>query len=154
MTIVATWNCDYNMSYRIPGPEASSRGRGRSRGFPPQYRRRPPALRSAQGIYPICADNDAAVSFVEFIHTQGTQTLHAASGPWAPELYASLIGSARDHISSTGSRKGVFRPDSQSNQYSSAKHYFPGFSIRFLSEHSFLDSTGGTQSMPPGDYQG
>jgi len=103
------------MSYLTPGPEASSRGRGRGRGFPPQHGRRAPTLRSAQGVYPICPDDDAAVAFVEFVHTQGSQILRATGGPWAPFLYASLIDSAREHISSTGSPKGVFRPDNQSN---------------------------------------
>jgi hypothetical protein len=91
------------MSYHIPGPEASSRGRGRGRGFPPQHNhgRRALALRSGHGVYPICADDDAAVTFVEFVHNQGSQILQATGGPWAPHLYASLIDSTRDHISST-----------------------------------------------------
>ena len=102
------------MAYRIPGSEASSRGRGKGGGFPP-HGRRSPALRSAQGAYPICADDDAAVAFVEFIHNQGSKILHATGGPWAPQLYASLIDSVRDHISSTCTTKGVFRPYGQSD---------------------------------------
>jgi len=105
------------MAYRIPGPDASSRGSVRGRGFPPHHNhgRRPPALRSAHGVYPIYADEDAAVAFVEFVHNLGSQILHATGDPWAPHLYASLIDSARDYISSSGTTKGVFRPDSQSN---------------------------------------
>ncbi len=95
------------MAYRISGPEASSRGRGRGRGFLPHGRRQS-ALRSAQGVYPICADDDAAVAFVKFIHNQGSQILQATGGPWAPQLYASLIESARDHISSIARRKESF----------------------------------------------
>jgi hypothetical protein len=143
------------MAYRIPRPDASSRGRGRGSGFPPHPQgRRGHALRSAQGIYPICQDDETAVSFMEFIHQHGTSILQATGGPWAPTIYVSLIDSARAHIASTGSAVGVFRTDPQSSQQGTAKHFFPGFSIRFLSEHSFVDSSGGSERMKPRNYQG
>jgi hypothetical protein len=58
-------------------------------------------MKSAQGVYSIIADNDAAFAFVEFLHYRGTAILQAAGGLSAPLIYASLMEGARSHIAST-----------------------------------------------------
>ena len=48
----------------------------------------------------------------------------------------------------------MFLPDNQSNQLPTTKHYLTSFTIKFLREHSFTDSTGGLEALPPQDYLG
>ena len=47
-----------------------------------------------------------------------------------------------------------FRLDIQSSQQHKAKHYFPSFAIRFTEQHSFTDSIGDQETLPPQDYKG
>jgi hypothetical protein len=120
------------MFYKIPAPKAASRGRGRSKGYPPwpNYGRATP-MKSAQGAYPTCPNDETAIAFVEFINTQGTRVLNEAGGHRASLIYASLIDGARSHVLRTESAAGVFRPDPLSSRQGAAKHYFPGYTIRF-----------------------
>jgi len=111
-------------------------------------------MRYAQGVYPICPDYDTTVAFVDFVHTHGSSLLRAARGTLAPRVYVPLIEGLRNHTMRIGSAAGVFRPDNQSNHLHSAKHYFPGFTIKFLVKHSFTDSTGGMEVLPSHGYQG
>jgi hypothetical protein len=55
-------------------------------------------MRSAQGAYPICADDDIEVAFVDFLHTRGTSIPRASGNPWSPQGYASLIQGARNLV--------------------------------------------------------
>jgi hypothetical protein len=52
-------------------------------------------MRSTQGFYPICQDDETAVAFVEFVHLHGTKLLQVAGGPWAPHVYVSIIKGVR-----------------------------------------------------------
>jgi hypothetical protein len=111
-------------------------------------------MRSAQGAYPICPDNETTVAFVEFIHIHGTALLQAAKGAWAPRVYVSLMYGVRSHIARTGTTTRVFLPDNQSTKLQTAKHYLLGFTIKVLREHTFTDSTGGLEVLSPQVYQG
>ena len=71
-------------------------------------------MKLAQGVYPVIADNDTAFAFVEFLHYRGTTILQPVGGPTAPLIYASLMEGARNHIASTGTTAGIFRPDALS----------------------------------------
>jgi len=88
-------------------------------------------MKSAQGLYPIIPDNDTTFAFVEFLHCRGTAILQATGGSGAPMIYVSLLEGARSHIAKTGSTTGVFMPDALSQAPGKAKHFFPGFTIRF-----------------------
>ncbi len=48
-------------------------------------------MRSAQGVYPLCSDDDTAVAFVKFIHDKSSSILEAAGGIRAPQEFVSLI---------------------------------------------------------------
>jgi hypothetical protein len=111
-------------------------------------------MKSAQGVYPICSDHDSASAFAEFIHTQGTRIFQAATSQWAPRCYVSLIEGARAHIVKTGSTSWIFRPESQTSVPGKAKYFFPGFTIRFIAEHQFVNSSGVLEVLSPMDYQG
>ena len=92
-------------------------------------------MKSAQGIYPIIPDSDTAFAFVEFLHYRGNAILQAACGLGAPLIYVSLLEGARSHIAQTGSTTGVFKPDALSQAFGKAKHFLPGFTIRFHQAH-------------------
>ena len=112
-------------------------------------------MRSAQGVYPICEDDDTALAFVDFIHTRDTAILWAAWGPRAPQCYISLMEGARSHMTKIGSAVGVmFIPDSHAMTPGKAKHFFPGFTIRFLEAYSFTNSAGTVEILTQRDYQG
>ncbi len=82
-----------------------------------------------------------AVAFVDFVHLHGARLLLEAGGIWAPRVYVSLMEGVRNHIASICSTIGLFHPDSQSSELHKAKHYLFGFTIRFMKEHTFTDST-------------
>ncbi len=92
-------------------------------------------MRSAQNVYPIIPDDDTTYSFVEFIHTQGSDILSATVGPGAPQVYVSLMEGARSHVAKTSSTSGIFCPDALASALGKAKHFFPGLTIRFLRDH-------------------
>jgi hypothetical protein len=109
-------------------------------------------MKSAKGVYPIIPDDDIAFAFVEFVHNRGSAILQAAGGPGAPQVYVSLMEGARSHIARTGSTAGIFRPDSLAQAPGKAKHFFPGFTVRFLKDHQFFNSAGVLETLTPGDY--
>ncbi len=88
-------------------------------------------MKSAQGLYPFIPDNDTSFAFVEFLHYKGTAILQATDGSGAPLIYVSLLEGARSHIAKTRSIAGVFMLDALSQAPGKAKHFFPGFTIRF-----------------------
>jgi len=92
-------------------------------------------MKSAQGVYPIILDDDTTFVFVEFIHNKGPTILQASGGQGAPQVYVSLMEGARNHIARSGSTAGIFRRDSLSQAPGKAKHFFPGFIVRFLKDH-------------------
>ncbi len=107
------------MSYKIPAPDSASRGRGTGKGYPhprPSQGRHGTLMRSAQRVYPICADEATVVAFVEFEHTHGSSLLQTARGARAPRVCVSLIEGLRCHILRTGSAIEIFRPDNQTSQ--------------------------------------
>jgi len=65
------------MSYTQHALDKASRGRDRGKGQPPRpgKTRNGYAMHSAQGVYPICADHDQAVAFVEFVHDKAAAIL-------------------------------------------------------------------------------
>jgi hypothetical protein len=89
-------------------------------------------MKSAQGVFPIIPDDDTSFAFVEFIHTRGSGILLTENGPRAPQVYVSLMEGARAHIAKTDSTTGIFRPDALAATPGKAKHFLPGFTIRFL----------------------
>ena len=66
----------------------------------------------------------------------------------------SLIEGARSHVAKTSSISGIFRPDALAASAGKAKHFVPGFTIRFLRGHQFTNSAGVMETLTPGDYQG
>jgi hypothetical protein len=46
-----------------------------------------------------------------------------------------------------GSAARVFRPDNPTLTPGKAKHFFPGFTIRFWEEHSFTNSVGTVETL-------
>jgi hypothetical protein len=123
----------------------------------------PPQVREVQrwrtnevgkGVYPIIQDDDTTFAFAEFIHNKGSAILHAAGGPRAPQVYVSLMEGSRIHIAKSGSTTGIFRPDSLSQAPGKAKHFFPGFTVRFLKDHQFVNSARVLETLTPWDYQG
>jgi hypothetical protein len=86
---------------------------------------------STHGVFPICVDDDSAVAFVEVIHDMAISFLQDLDGVWDPQIYVSLMQGARNYVARTGSAAGVFRPDAQPQTHGKAKHFFPGFTIRF-----------------------
>jgi hypothetical protein len=66
---------------------------------------------SAQGVYPICADDNTAVAFKDFVHTMGAAIFRAAGGAWVPQVDVSLVEGARSQMAKTVSAVGVFRQD-------------------------------------------
>jgi len=111
-------------------------------------------MKSAQNVYPVIPDDDTTYSFVEFIHTRGSDILPATAGPGAPRVYVSLMEGARSHVAKTCSTSGIFRPDALAAKPGKAKHFVPGFTIRFLRDHQFTNSAGIQETFTPGDYQG
>jgi hypothetical protein len=111
-------------------------------------------MKSAQGFYPIISDDDTAFAFIELIHYRGTAILQGAGGSSAPLIYVSLMEGARTHMVQTGSTAGIFRPDALAQAPGKAKHFFPGFTIRFYQAHQFVTPAGAFENMAPGDYQG
>jgi len=111
-------------------------------------------MKSAQGVYPVIPDEGTAFAFVDFIHTRGTTILQAAGGLNAPQCYVSLMEGARQHITRTGSTAGILRPDSLSQAPGKAKHFLPGFTIRFIRDHQFINSSSILETLTLGDYQG
>jgi hypothetical protein len=89
-------------------------------------------MKSAQGVYPVIPNDDTAFAFVEFIHSRGSATPIAKEGPGAPQFYVFLMEGARNHIAKTCSTVGIFRPDALTAALGKAKHFFSGFTIRFL----------------------
>jgi hypothetical protein len=110
------------------------------------------AILSAQDVYPIFVDDDSSVEFLDFIHDGATTIIQAAGGIWAPQVYVSLMYGARHDMMRTGSTMGVFCPDSQAITHGKAKHFFPGFTIRFRTHHSFVNSAGASEALSLGDY--
>ncbi len=49
------------------------------------------AMRSAQGVYHVCSDDNTAMAFVEFVHDKSSAILQAVGGIWAPHVYVPLI---------------------------------------------------------------
>ena len=111
-------------------------------------------MKSAQNVYPIIPDDDTAYSFVEFIHTRGSDIMSTTAGLGAPQVYVSLMEGARAHVAKTVSTSGIFRPYALAATPGKAKHFFPGFTIRFLRDHPFTNSVGIQETLTPGDYQG
>jgi hypothetical protein len=111
-------------------------------------------MKSAQGVYPIIPDDDTAFAFVEFIHSRGSAILFTKEGPSAPQVYVSLMEGASNHIARTCSTAGIFRPDALAATHGKAKHFFPGFTIRFLKYHQFSNAAGVVETLTPRDYQG
>jgi len=111
-------------------------------------------MRYAQGSYPFCPDGETVVAFVDFIHLHCSMISREATGACAPQVHALLMDSARRHIARTGSAQGIFRPDPQSSCSQSAKHYFSGFTIISISEHTFTYSTDALEVLHAQDYQG
>ena len=122
--------------------------------MPLRQSQRGATMRSAQGVYPNYEDDDTSVGFEDFVHTRGTAILQTTGEPWAPQVYVSLIERARAHIAKIGSIKMVFRPDSQAMVPGKATHVFPGFTIRFLTELSFTNSSRILEVLTRTDYQG
>ncbi len=91
---------------------------------------------------------------MEFIHERGTTILQAVGGPWAPQIYVSLMQGARNHMLRTCSAASVFRIDNRVMVPGRAKHSFPGFTIRFSRNHAFVNSARVLEVISPGDYQG
>ena len=87
------------------------------------------------------------MAFVDYLHTSGTAILRAAGGPRAPQVFVSLMEGAKSHMAKTSSVARVFKPDSQAPTPRKAKHFFPGFIIRFLEEHSFTISAGTVETL-------
>jgi hypothetical protein len=143
------------MAYKQHAHEKATRGMGRGKCKPPRLGRAKSGttMRSAQGVYLICADVNSAVSFVEFIHDRVTTILQTSVGMWAPQIYVSPIQGARNHIAITGSTTRVFRPDAQAQTPGKAKHFFPGFTIRFRTDHNFVNAAGVSETLTNGDYQ-
>jgi hypothetical protein len=73
---------------------------------------------------------------------------------WAPQIYVSRMQGARNQVVKTGSTVGVFLSDSHVATLDKAKHFFPGFTIRFRTEHSFVTSAGTSEIIALEDYQG
>ncbi len=72
------------MAYKQPAHEKASRGRDRGRGQPPRLgkTKNGNAMRFAQGVYPVGADDDTAIAFVDFIHDKANAILQVADmGP-------------------------------------------------------------------------
>jgi len=111
-------------------------------------------MKSSQGVFPIIPDDDTAFDLVEFIHSTGSAILLSKNGPGAPQVYESLMEGARSHIAKTCSTAGIFRPDALAAAPGKAKHFFPGFTIRFLRDHQFSTAAGVTETLTPRDYQG
>jgi len=84
----------------------------------------------------------------------GTRILRSEGGPLAPKVYVSLVQGARNHILRTRSSNGVLRPESKTNQYEFAKHFFPGSTIMCMDDRSFRDPICGVVILPPHVYQG
>jgi len=111
-------------------------------------------MRSAQGVYPVCAGEDTAVAFVEFIHDKAITILQEAGGIWAPHAYVSLMQRARNHVVRSGFTAGVCHPESQAAALEKVKHFFPLFTIRFRTEHSLVNAAKTLETLAPRDYQG
>jgi hypothetical protein len=111
-------------------------------------------MRSTLWVYPICTDDTTVVAFVEFVQTHGSSLLQAARGPRAPRVYVSLIEGLRSPMMRTNYATWVFWLVNQINKQDNAKHYFTGFTIQFTKQHSFTDSSRGSEILPPQDYQG
>jgi len=111
-------------------------------------------MKSAQGVFPIIPDDDTAFAFMEFIHSSGSAILQPNMGPGAPQVYVSLMEGARNHIKTTSTTASIFRPDALATAPGKAKHFSPGFTIRFLKDHQFSNAAGVTETLTPGDYQG
>jgi len=109
---------------------------------------------STQSIFPIISDDDTSFAFVEFIHTRSSAFLTATFGPGGPQVYVSLMEGARSHIARTGSTSGIFRPDALATTPGKAKHFFPGFTIRFMKDPQFTNVVGVLETLTHGDYQG
>ena len=92
-------------------------------------------MKSARGVYPVIPDDDTAFAFVEFIHSRGLAILLAKEGQGAPQVYVSFMDGERNHIARTCSTVGIFRPHALAAAPGKAKHFFPGFTIRFLKDH-------------------
>jgi hypothetical protein len=91
---------------------------------------------------------------VEFIHDKATEILQVSAGICTPQIHVFLMQGARIYVARTGSATGVFRPDAQSQTHGKAKHFFPGLTIRFRTDHSFIDATRVSETLTSGDYQG
>jgi len=111
-------------------------------------------MKSSRSVFPTIPDDGTTFAFVEFIHTRGSAILTAIAGPGAPQVYVSLMEGARSHIARTGSTSGIFRPDALAVAPGRAKHFFPGFTIRFMKDNQFTNSAGVLETLTPGDYQG
>ena len=111
-------------------------------------------MKSVQSVFSIIPNDDTSFAFVEFIHTRGSAIMAATACPGAPQVYVSLIEGARSHVAKTGSTSGIFRPDALAATPGKAKHFFPGYTNRFLRDHQFTNSAGVLETLTPGDYQG
>jgi len=107
-------------------------------------------MRLSQVAYPICADDDAVASFLEFIHTRRTAILYTDGRSWAPQIYVFLMDGPRTHMARTSSTAGVFRPDSMAMTPRKTNHFFPVFTILFLTDHSFVNSFGTLETLTLG----
>ena len=104
-------------------------------------------MRLSQVAYPIYADDDAAVSFLEFDHARKTTILQTIVGSWAPQIYVFLMDGSRTHMTRTRSIAGVF---SLAMTPRKANHFFLGFTIRFLTDHYFVHSFGTLETLTLG----
>ncbi len=111
-------------------------------------------MRFAQGVYPICQDDETAIDFMKFVHLRGNRSIQDAGGPWAPQVYMSIMERVRSHMLHTCSATCVFRPANQAKRKDTTKHFLPGIIIKFLTKHTFTDSFGGLEFLPAQDYQG
>ena len=111
-------------------------------------------MKSALSVFPIIPDDDMAFAFVEFIHSRGSVIMLTKEGPGAPQVYVSLMEGARNHVARTCSTTCIFRPDALAATLGKAKHFFLGFTIRFLKDHQLTNSARVLETLTPGDYQG
>ena len=139
----------YNHVLHISYPKASSARQGyRKRSHPRSDKHRiGAAMRLSQVAYPICADDDAVASFLEFIHTRRTAILYTDGRSWAPQIYVFLMDGSRTHMTRTRSIAGVF---SLAMTPRKANHFFLGFTIRFLTDHYFVHSFGTLETLTLG----
>jgi hypothetical protein len=112
-------------------------------------------MKSAHGAYPVCHDDETVVNCVSGVHTHVWHKDLAIGGwPVGPQSLRVPRPRGSNHIIRTRSSNGVLRPESKTNQYEFAKHFFPGSTIMCMDDRSFRDPICGVVILPPHVYQG